>query len=370
MPEIRRDVGQGHQREAALGQEGVRKFQVGKINDFVSEKQQVDVDEPRAPLFAAHPAQAFFDGLGGFEQSKRRERGVNFHGLVEKRGLVGEAPGGGFVQRGGFQNRPYPFPEKFNGPAERGGAVAEVGTEEQKNGKHEAKVGAVGGAKKPCRVYVCAMKKILVLLLGLAMAAHAQNKWEPTIQNFEKQDRQTPPPKAPIVFVGSSSFAFWTDVQRYFPKKTILNRGFGGSELSDVLHYADRVILAYKPSQVVIYAGENDLAAGGKTPADVYGLFTQLFAKLRQAQPDVPIVFVSLKPSPSRWKLKAQQDETNRLIQEYLARQRHARFVNVVPVMLDPGTSRPKSQLFKPDSLHMTADGYQLWAELLRPVLK
>lgn len=214
------------------------------------------------------------------------------------------------------------------------------------------------------------MKKILVLLLGLVPFAHAQNKWESTIQEFEKGDRQTPPPKAPIVFVGSSSFAFWTDVQRYFPKKPILNRGFGGSELSDVLHYADRVILAYKPSQVVIYAGENDLASGGKTPADVYTLFTQLFTKIRQAQPNVPIAFVALKPSPSRWKLKAQQDEANRLIQEYLARQRRAAFVNVVPVMLDPATGRPKPQLFKPDSLHMTADGYQLWAERLRSVLK
>ena len=228
----------------------------------------------------------------------------------------------------------------------------------------------VGWAKKRRRVYVCGMKKILVLLLGLVPFAHAQNKWESTIQEFEKGDRQTPPPKAPIVFVGSSSFAFWTDVQRYFPKKPILNRGFGGSELSDVLHYADRVILAYKPSQVVIYAGENDLASGGKTPADVYTLFTQLFTKIRQAQPNVPIAFVALKPSPSRWKLKAQQDEANRLIQEYLARQRRATFVNVVPVMLDPATGRPKPQLFKPDSLHMTADGYQLWAERLRSVLK
>jgi len=212
------------------------------------------------------------------------------------------------------------------------------------------------------------MKKLLFLVL-LAGVAQAQNQWEATIRAFEKQDRQTPPPKAPILLVGSSSFAFWTDVQAYFPGKPILNRGFGGSELSDVLHYADRVILAYRPRQIVVYAGENDLAVGGKTPADVRGLFVRLFAKIRQAQPGVPVVFVAIKPSPSRWKLKPRMDETNRLIAAYLARQRAGRFVNVVPVMLDAATGRPKSAIFKADSLHLNAEGYRLWAEALRPVL-
>ncbi len=213
------------------------------------------------------------------------------------------------------------------------------------------------------------MKKLVFLLL-LTTVAHAQNKWEAIIRDFEKQDRQTPPPKAPILFVGSSSFAFWTDVQQYFPEKPILNRGFGGSELSDVLAYADRVIVAYKPRQIVIYAGENDLAIGGKNAAEVCRLFGQLFGKIRKAQPGVPVAYVAVKPSPSRWKLKPEMDKTNRLIRGYLARRRNTAFVNVVPVMLDPATGRPKPGLFKPDSLHMNAEGYRLWAELLRPVLK
>ncbi|MBC7893437.1 MAG: hypothetical protein H7Y12_14570, partial [Sphingobacteriaceae bacterium] len=183
-------------------------------------------------------------------------------------------------------------------------------------------------------------------------------------------DRQTPPPKAPIVFVGSSSFAFWTDVKTYFPGKPILNRGFGGSELSDALHFADRVILAYTPKQVVIYAGENDLAIGNKNAVDVYRLFVQLFGKLRRAQPALPIAYVAIKPSPSRWKLKPEMDQANRLIRRYLRRQRNAAFIDVVPVMLDPATARPKPGIFKSDSLHMNAEGYKLWAELLRPVLR
>jgi len=212
--------------------------------------------------------------------------------------------------------------------------------------------------------------RTLFLYLFLTTSGLAQEKWEPAIKAFEKKDRETPPPKSPIVFVGSSSFAFWTDVQAYFPEKPILNRGFGGSELSDALHFADRVILAYKPKQVVIYAGENDLAIGKKNATDVYRLFVRLFTKLRTAQPNLPIAFVAIKPSPSRWKLKPGMDKTNRLIRLYLRRQRNAAFIDVVPVMLDPATQRPKPGIFKSDSLHMNAEGYKLWAELLRPVLR
>ncbi len=84
--------------------------------------------------------------------------------------------------------------------------------------------------------------------------------WE-EIQIFKKQDSIHFPTKHAILFVGSSSFTKWTDVQNYFPKYKIINRGFGGSSLSDVIRYADDIIFPYHPKQVVIYCGENDLAA-------------------------------------------------------------------------------------------------------------
>lgn len=214
------------------------------------------------------------------------------------------------------------------------------------------------------------MKTLLFFLLISSACSQAQNKWEATIQAFEQADRQTPPPKDPIVFVGSSSFAFWTDVNDYFPGKPILNRGFGGSELSDALYFADRVIIAYQPKQVVIYAGENDLVDRKKSATDVYHLFVQLFTKVRKALPNASIAYVSMKPSPSRWKFVPEMQKGNRLIRRYLGRQRNAQFVDVVPVMLDPATQRPKPFIFKPDSLHMNAEGYKLWAAVLRPVLK
>lgn len=214
-----------------------------------------------------------------------------------------------------------------------------------------------------CRLTVCA-----ALLVG-PLPGVSQNKWEGAIQSFERADRQTPPPAAPIVFTGSSSFTLWTDLAAQFPDKPILNRGFGGCQLSDVLHYADRVILAYRPRQVVLYAGDNDLAVG-KSPREVYRLFVALFRQLRRAQPGLPVVFVAIKPSPVRWKFRLEAAETNRLVRRYLRRQRDADFVDVVPVLLDPVTQRPLPGLFKPDSLHLNAAGYQRWVPLLKPVLR
>lgn len=206
-------------------------------------------------------------------------------------------------------------------------------------------------------------------LLAGPVAGVGQNKWEAAIQAFEKSDRETPPPASPIVFTGSSSFTLWTDLPAQFPDKPILNRGFGGCQLSDVLHFADRVILAYRPRQVVVYAGDNDLAVG-KSPQEVYRLFRVLFRRLRQAQPGLPVVFVAIKPSPVRWKFRVEAAEANRLVRRFLRRQRNADFVDVVPTLLDPLTQRPLPELFKPDSLHLNAAGYQRWAVLLKPVLR
>ena len=208
-----------------------------------------------------------------------------------------------------------------------------------------------------------------LVFLALAHAGLSQNKWETAIRAFEKTDQQTPPPKSPIVFVGSSSFTLWKDVTATFPDKPILNRGFGGSQLSDALLLADRIILAYRPKQVIIYAGDNDLAVG-KTPKQVHHLFVELFQKLRQAQPDMAVAFVAIKPSPVRWKFKSKMDQTNRLIRRYIRRQTNADFVDVVPVMLDPVSQYPIAQLFKPDSLHMNAEGYKRWAILIKPILR
>ena|SRR6185295_17176611 len=189
------------------------------------------------------------------------------------------------------------------------------------------------------------------------------------IKDFKKQDSLNPPPTGAILFVGSSSFRKWTDVSSYFPGYTIINRGFGGSTLPDVTMYIDDIILPYHPKQVVIYCGDNDLASSDAITADsVLGRFKVLFDGIRTKLPGENIVFVSIKPSPSRARLKEKMEKANLLIQTYLSLYTHTGFVDVYHKMLNPdGTIM--SDLFLEDNLHMNAKGYAIWQKAIAPYL-
>ena len=215
---------------------------------------------------------------------------------------------------------------------------------------------------------------LLILFTGLffitRQSAFAQNfqKWEPDIAAFEQANKSKAPPKGHIVFTGSSSIRLWENLPMYFPDKKILNRGFGGSQTDEVVYFANRLITPYKPKQVVIYSGDNDLAAG-KTPEKVLEDFKALFHKIREERKKATITFISIKPSPSRKHIRPQISQTNALIQAFLEQQKRTSYVDVFTPMLLPN-GKPKPELFRPDSLHMTKAGYDIWAEVLKPYLK
>ena len=189
------------------------------------------------------------------------------------------------------------------------------------------------------------------------------------IQNFKKQDSIKFPPQHAILFVGSSSFRKWTDMQSYFPKYTIINRGFGGSSLPDVIYYANDIIFPYNPKEIVIYCGENDFAASDTVSAKtVVDRFKTLYWMIRVKSKTVPVVFVSIKPSPSRRKYWTKMIEANKEIKAYLATQAHASYVDVFDLMLNE-YNQPKSEIFESDSLHMNAEGYAIWQKAIRPYL-
>lgn len=189
------------------------------------------------------------------------------------------------------------------------------------------------------------------------------------IAAFKKQDSVQPPPKHAILFVGSSSFRMWTNLPQSFPKYTVINRGFGGSCLPDVIRYANDIIFPYQPRQIVIYCGENDLASSDTVTAKmVYSRFIHLYKMIRRKMPAVPIVYISIKPSPSRAKLMPAMKESNRLISRFLRTQKQAVFVDVFSAMLKrDGT--PDSALFIEDNLHMNAAGYAIWQKMIEPYL-
>jgi lysophospholipase L1-like esterase len=214
------------------------------------------------------------------------------------------------------------------------------------------------------------MKNTLLALLLLSSYVHAQtNRFEPEILKFEEADKKTPPPTNAVLFTGSSSIRYWDNLGDYFPGKTVLQRGFGGSDLSDVRYFADRVIIRYQPKQVILYAGENDLAIGKQTARQTYARFVDLFRYVRKQLPDARFTFISLKFSPSRRKFWPAVAETNRRIKRFLSRRRNTDFVDIVPVMLQPN-GQPIGELYKADSLHMTKKGYERWGNVLRPFVK
>ncbi|CAN5735505.1 SGNH/GDSL hydrolase family protein [soil metagenome] len=219
------------------------------------------------------------------------------------------------------------------------------------------------------------MKKIKVLIATLFVVSSlfAQEMHPPfwnDIQHFKKEDSIKFPPKDAVLFVGSSSFTKWKDVQEYFPTTTIINRGFGGSTLPDVIRYANDVINPYHAKQVVIYCGENDLASSDTVSAQtVFDRFVTLFHLIRKQQPGVPVAFVSLKPSPSREKLWPKMVEANSLIKTYISKQKKAAFIDVYNKMFNADGTVMKD-IFIEDNLHMNAKGYAIWQQVMKPYLK
>ena len=193
------------------------------------------------------------------------------------------------------------------------------------------------------------------------------NRWEADIKKFEEEDRQNRPAKSAVVFVGSSSIRMWKDLAEDFPDTKVINRGFGGSQLADSANYADRIVIPYQPRMVVLYAGDNDLAAG-KTPQQVFEDYKAFVSRVREKLPNAKIAFISIKPSLARVKLMEQMRATNELIRGYAAAGKNLVFIDVFPPMLNQA-GQPRPELFIQDGLHMNREGYDIWRKVVAPYL-
>jgi len=218
------------------------------------------------------------------------------------------------------------------------------------------------------------LKKVFCIVLSVIFFANSYAQQEPypfwnDIQSFKKQDSTQAPPANAILFVGSSSFTMWKDVADYFPGYTIINRGFGGSSLPDVIRYAGDVIYPYKPKQVVIYCGENDLAGSDAVSGQtVFERFKVLFAMIRNEFKNIPIAYISMKPSPSRQKLFPKMIAGNNMIKDFLKKKKNTAFIDVYSKMLkEDGTVM--TDIFLEDNLHMNKSGYAIWQKEIQPIL-
>jgi lysophospholipase L1-like esterase len=220
------------------------------------------------------------------------------------------------------------------------------------------------------------MKKYLLtifLFLGILTAtAQTSNTipFQDEIDVFIKKDSIAMPAANSILFVGSSSFNYWKDISNYFPGYPIINRGFGGSSLTDIIHFNQETILKYKPQQIYIYCGENDIAASDTiTPQIVFERFKTLHSIIRTHLGNkIPVLYVSIKPSVARWSMEEKFVAANTLIRDFINKQKHTQFLDVHSAMLDSNGMVYKD-IFIADMLHMNAKGYAIWQKIIAPTL-
>ena len=214
-------------------------------------------------------------------------------------------------------------------------------------------------------------RTVLIFFLCLSSTAiWAQDplRFEEEVSKFKGDEKNVNQEKL-ILFTGSSSIRLWVDFDSYFPNHNVLNRGFGGSETSDLIYYAQELIYKYKPSQIFIYEGDNDINSGEKPKAIIKEMKELLkMIAANTPNPDKPIVLISAKPSPSRIHLKKQYLRLNRRLKKLADKNPQLTYADVwTPMFNEDGSI--KQELFIEDNLHMNKKGYDLWIKVIAPLL-
>jgi lysophospholipase L1-like esterase len=197
-----------------------------------------------------------------------------------------------------------------------------------------------------------------------AEGARDFSKWEKEIAAYEQSDRTNPPPKGALLFVGSSTVRLWKTLAEDLPGHQVINRGFGGSQIVDSTHFADRIIIPYEPRMVFLRAGGNDINAG-KTPEQVFAEYKEFVAKLHSKLPKTEIVFISLSPAISRWKEADANRALNKMVESYVQGKPRLGYIETYEMVLG-SDGQPRPELFVSDKLHFNAEGYKLLAQRVR----
>ncbi|MFA5816113.1 MAG: TIM barrel protein [Bacteroidales bacterium] len=207
----------------------------------------------------------------------------------------------------------------------------------------------------------------LAIIFGifLLQSALCQNpdRFQNEIDQFKADTTEYSAIDRLVLFTGSSTVRIWTDLPKDFPDLVVLNRGFGGSHMSDLLYYVDTLILQYRPVKIFIYEGDNDIASG-KGPDEILDSAGKLVELIRQKLPGSTICFISAKPSIARWHLKETYSSFNKLLKEFTLNYSNVYYLDVWNKMIDID-GKPKSDLFFEDGLHLNRKGYDIWKEVV-----
>jgi len=197
--------------------------------------------------------------------------------------------------------------------------------------------------------------------------AQTPSPFDAEIAAFEKADAKSAPPQNAILFVGSSSIRMWTSVAQDLPDYQVINRGFGGSQATDVVQFMDRIVLPYRPRIIVFFVGTNDLAAG-KSPEQVYASYEEFVKRVQTALPDTRIACISQHLAPVRANLRSKFEQLNRYYKDAIHKFARVDYIDTYKLLLLPN-GEPNTSLFIADRLHMNKDGYKIWTKLVHRYL-
>lgn len=193
--------------------------------------------------------------------------------------------------------------------------------------------------------------------------------WEKEISELVKQDETRVYPDNSILFIGSSSIRLWENIEKDMAPYPVIQRGFGGSNLRDVLVYEDRIINPHKFRAIVVFVA-NDIH-GGKgdiAPEEVFKLYTQLVKSIRKEHKKEPIFWIQITPTESRWHVWDKTQRANTLIKEYTGKHKNLYYIETAPAFLG-ADGKPIKEYFREDKLHQTQKGYDVWAGLIKKSL-
>ena len=234
-------------------------------------------------------------------------------------------------------------------------------------------MGMIDRLKMPPLVQAMLGLAVVLVVINWGVAADVAakkadfEKWETSIRKVETQDKESPQPKMANSFVGSSSIRMWK-LDESFPKFKTINRGFGGSEIADSIHFADRIILKHQPAVILLYAGYNDISRG-KSAETVTADFPKFVSVVRKELPKVEIAFIAIKPSIKCWALADEIQEANKAVAAICKEDDRLIYIDIFKPMIGQD-GKPRPELFLKDGLHLNKEGYRLWASIVRPLLK
>lgn len=199
----------------------------------------------------------------------------------------------------------------------------------------------------------------------------AVTRWEPDIAALEALDAREADPPAAILFIGSSSIRLWDSIATDMAPWPAVRRGYGGARYRDLCHFATRLVARHDPRAIVVFAA-NDISQPDDVPPidDVLLDVRATLSGIRARHPRVPVLFVAVTPTPSRWLLWPEIARLNAAIESLCADEDRTSFIATAERYLDPDTGRPDATLFRDDRLHLSPAGYAVWAETIAAALE